>query len=849
MHSKLLLHGQTLLDTSMASGPDLSPYQQVIQALAPLVNKPTFNLEFERQTKAISSDLRFLVKMEVKRLAKPCIRSIDLRTIVNGQCSLYSHVGSDHYLNGNAILTFEKQVQRYGEYTFGVYEAVIQAAKHEQEQQKEQYLALQKRNTGAASPAHIEETYTVACQELLNFPVRSQERLNFVVAVEVFFADNSSAHASTLDISINGLRIRFKDHKFIHKIKNIEPLQIVFRGLKNPHGISRESFQYNVIRISGTQDKANVHLYREQKINKKRSTYSNNHKNSGDEKSFDTFVSDLIKVNKHRYKVNLDNVEMAMASKVYEQSFASTSPTLPVFICRDKNDFYHAQYASMNTQNKHIIDYWIDENGNNLLGFLLNPMRINQLLNSNSAYPQMTIYCFNHIKDERVYFYSASEEELQKHVDLRATFLSYAARKVSWRVYKITCSDIRPQQAYSPTCVPNGINKKIDRLNRPLSPRLTSLLSNITNMVSVSDITCQTGQECYQRQALDKHKIKQLKAFGHARNKPPVLVKSFRHKQQELRQQTRYVLRTKIVLSSNTQSIEGITEDISVSGLKIELDEPFTQRLNSKVALTFVSLQEITKHFDLQNLQYRVVHINVDKHVVHLQAVSLAEVSIAESFFTQLISSNDDKLPRVNEDEPVAGVSTALRNLHSKNSPQFCVYIEKKQQGFLPAMATVSQVRANWMDFLHHQQNTAMVDLAWLYQDKNNDKDFINHALKRLKIDPRAIKTEIYVATPSQQEPDKKRSKAKWHYEFNGHRAKQSFINRALKAGEFFAFSITINKAIKPDLEKIEHELLYLSQHAIHKATYFEERMWDIAGTLFLTDITQEVLQRYNKVL
>ena len=60
------------------------------------------------------------------------------------------------------------------------------------------------------------------------------------------------------------------------------------------------------------------------------------------------------------------------------------------------------------------------------------------------------------------------------------------------------------------------------------------------------------------------------------------------------------------------------------------------------------------------------------------------------------------------------------------------------------------------------------------------------------------------------------------------------------------AFSITINKALKPDIEKVEQELLYLSQQAVHKATYFEERMWDIAGALFLTDITNEVLYRYK---
>ncbi|MFT4652405.1 MAG: hypothetical protein ACJA0G_000387 [Kangiellaceae bacterium] len=826
MQSKLLIKGQPLGGKKPINGPDLSPYRQVIQGLAPLVHKPIFNNEFERQTKAISSDLRFLVKMEVKRLAKPCIRSIDIRTIVKDECRLFTHHGIDHYLNVIGILSFEKLIKRYSEYTFGVYEGVLEEAHKE----KDQRLVVTKKGNTLAELVLPEEKYIVPCQELLNFPTRKQERLNYVVAVEVFFPDNSSAHASTLDISINGLRIKLKEPQVIQKLKTFKPLKIVFRGVNKQHGLSRESIEYQVSSISGTADKANVHLYREA--------------SSGD--LFDTFVSDLIKLNKHRYKVNLDNVEMAMASKIYEQSFANTTPTLPVFVCRDENDFYHAQYASMNSHSKHLLDYWTDEKGNNLLGFLLNPARIYQLLNNSSAYPQMTIYCFNHVKDEKVYFYSATPKELAKHPELADTFFGYGSRKVSWRVYQITCSNISPQDAFSPTSIPDGINKKIDRLNRGISPRLQSRLNNISNMLSITDITCETGQQCYQNRRLSKHKIKLLKAFGHARNKLPVLLQSFRHKQQELRRQTRYILRTKIILTSNTQYITGITEDISVSGLKIELDEPFTQRMNSKVELSFVRLQEITQHFELKHLQYRVVHININKQVLHLQAVALDEMSVAEHFFTQLITNNSDKLMQVLVDEPVPGIGAALRNLHSKNSPQFCAYIEKTQQGFLPAMATVSQVRAKWMDFLHNDKSLALINVAWMYQDIGDGKDLVNQSLKVLKVDPSAIKTEIYVATPRQHDVGVKIAKAKWQYEFTSHRAKKSFIKQALKAGDFFAFNITINKALKPDLEKIEQELLYLSQHAIHKATYFEERMWDIAGALFLTDITPEVLYRYD---
>ena len=430
---------------------DLSAYRTLIESLAPVVNKANFNAEFERRTKSIASDTRFLVKMEIKRLAKPCIRSIDLRTIVKDDCRLFEHHGISHYLNVNGILSFEKLVKRYGEYTFGVYEGVLKEAN----QEKTQLMMQQKRGTSKAEILVPDEKYITPCQDLLNFPTRKQERLNYVTQIEVFFADNSSAAASTLDISGNGLRIRFKDPDMIHKVKSIEPLNVVFRGLDKNHGMSRESIEYQVLNITGDHQKAHIHLYRDGSQNP----------------LFEDFVSDLVKLHKHKYKVNLDNVEMAMASKIYEQSFANNTPSLPLFVCRNSNDFFYSQYASMNTVNKHILDYWTDELGNQLIGFMVNPARIHKLMHSSDAYPSMTVYCFNHIKDEKIYFYSASEYELEKHPELKNTFLGYGSRKVSWRVFQITISDIMPSDAFSPTSIPNGVNKKIDRLNKTFAKK------------------------------------------------------------------------------------------------------------------------------------------------------------------------------------------------------------------------------------------------------------------------------------------------------------------------------------------------------------------------------------------
>ncbi|MFC4701835.1 PilZ domain-containing protein [Glaciecola siphonariae] len=808
--------------------PDLAPHADIIKALAPLANRASFNAEFDKRTAKLTADTRFLVKMEIKRLAKPCIRSLDLRAKVKDDCRLYTYQGIDHYLHINGILYFEKLVERYGEYTFGVYEGMHEFALAERQKLEKQLLTPAVPANELYEPS---EQYVTPCQELLNFPTRKEERLNYVTQIEVFFSDATSAHATTLDISMHGLRIRLKDSKRLEAVRPFESISVVFRSVERTSGITRDPIIYKILGVSGDPGKASIHLYREQ----------------GHEHAlFEAFVQDLFRLHKRRYKVNLDNVEMAVGSKIYEQSFANNTPTLPVFIAKDAGGNYLAKYASVNGSTKRIIDYWTNEDKDLMLGYLLNAERLLKLATDNGSNPNLVVYSFHHVKDEKIYFYSASQAQLEHYPELADTFLSYGSRKVSWRVFRLTCSDVLPGAGVSPTSVPDGVSKEIDKLNKPPSPRLQGRLGEITHMISVTDITNDAGQECYQKRKLIKENIKHLHVFGHPRNKPPAAVEVFRHKDAELRRQTRYVLRTPVVIKTSSFSIVGFTEDISVSGLKLELEEPYHQRLNSKVNISFIKLQDITESFDLDNLQYRVKHINYDQQVLHLEAVSENESSEAEQFFAELIANNAERLPAITFEESIPGISSALRAIHAKTTPQFCAYVEKKQQGFLPAMATMNHIRTPWMKFLHHNDNLASVDLAWLYQDDALSEPTIKQSLKLLRIDPKPITTEIYVAYDSGVLAPHERLKAKWQYQLPSHKAKQQFIKHAQEQGEFFAFHVTINKALKPDLEKVEQELLYLSQHAIHKATHFEERMWDIAGCIFLSDISDEVLYRYG---
>ena len=808
---------------------DLSEHTYLIHTLAPLVDRPEFSRLLIEATKDLSAEKRFLLKMEMKRLSKPCIRSIDLRTRVSSNCELFSFQGIKHYLHQPAITLFEELIQRYGIYTFGVYEAILNLAEHELNA-----------NTGTMASADEQqesdrksnsEKYIVSNQQLLDYPHRREERMNYVVAIELFLDNNQSLLATTVDISPSGLKLKLKSPNELTMIKAFAPVSIVFRGFQTDSGVSKQAIEYRILGISGEGVLARIHVTRDVRTGPQ---------------VFNNYVKQLIKLHKRKYKVNLDSTLAALDNKIHEQAFASTTPALSIFIDSQDPLTPTAKFACVNGTNKEIMDYWLDENDEQNIGFLINPTRLASMIASSSSEACLWVYAFTHIKDGKTYFYSASTAELDMEQELKAIFLSYAARKASWRLYKILCTDIDPKSAYVPTAMPNGINRNIDKLNRRLTPRLESKLQHIKHMVSVTDVTHLVAQHCYQKNILERDKIKLLSAFGHPRNKPPVSVLSFRYKQQDLRKETRYKLRTLVKLSNHATQITGVSDDCSVSGLKIELDSPFEQQINSKVSIAFPELQKKTTEFVLENLHYRVKHINYDKLVLHLEAISKNELSIAEKFFTLLIDGNKDKLKTTTNEESVLGMGHALRCMQAKNSPQVCIYMQKQRSGYVPTMTTMQPIRASWLRLLKHDMPATKMNCAWLFQDKHKSNAFVRDALRTLRLEHRPIQAEIYVAfNPSDAEYETA-IVAKWENELSTHRSKLKFIKAAIAEGEFYAFSVHISRANRPDVSFLEQELAYVTRYAIHKAKQLEELMWNIAGQIYLTDISEEVIYRYQ---
>jgi hypothetical protein len=808
---------------------ELEEYQDIIEQLKPMINEPEFNQVIGQVAAKVPKQKRFLIKMELKRLARPCIRLIDLRGQVSGECKGYEYEGKTHYLDDIAIEVFERQMRLFGDYTIGVYEAVKNTENNFRVIYKKQQQEEQKSSKDTATIASVAtKGHFAKAIQFCSYAQRTEERMNYAVNIELFTELNKSIQATTVDIAVSGLKIKVnKEHMF----QPGERLVVQFRGLEGEYTLDKKNgVPYTIISIE--------RMPKEQRLQLKRSY-------DAQVPSFDAFLGRFIHGNKRRYKVNMDNTVDAILNKTYEQYYTPNFTSVPIYIEKiDKQ--YFPKYVLANDCNKDPIYYWSDEQHDLKIGYLLNQARIEFLASLPTDQQESIIYAFNHVKGEKVYFYSASREELFANPKLMSVFLGYGARKASWRVYKVQLTSMDIAQAHVPLSLPDGISESVKRQSMPPAPRLISRLRNLSHIAVLTDITEDVSTQTYESIPIKREDIAELKLFGHPRNKLPAPVSMFRFKYFNQRKETRFQLRTKVLVKIGDMVLEGVSEDISVRGLKIELSSFYHDNEDSLVKLSLPKLQTVTQKYQLTDLPYQVKGISRDRSVIHLLNLPDEEDNTAQRFFDELIKNNRSRLKAYKDEEEIPGIGSALRNLYAHNMVNTAFFIKKDGVEFKPDVIATSKLDNRLNSMLKFHAEPGVLNLQFLYSSNGVDIDFIQHTLKKIKTNKKPLMREIMVAYDPSQTDIKEAIKSRFTDQFDDDEERQKFIRRALADGQFIAIKVFIARTGRPDTERLQSEIAYVGMYAIHRAKVMEEQLWSIIGVGDLIDVTDEVMLRYQ---
>ena len=813
---------------------DLKQYAEIIEQLKPMVNEPEFNQVLLQIGADIPKEKRFLIKMEVKRLAKPCQRTIDLRGHVDGKCNKYVHQGRTHYMDDIAVDKFEEQLRVFGGYTYGVYEAVQNTENNFRLMREKELIQEreEKENPSLKQRSAVLEQFKVPTVNLLDYRQRSTERMNFAVAVEIFNSANQSMRGLSVDVSLEGLQIKLSKNTLF---KKGETLFIYFRGLENEFAMDKKNgIAYTLVKISTKNDVNYLALQRDK-----------NRPNP----AFDNFLESFIHGNKRRYKVNMTNTIEAITSKICEQYFSPRSPTLPVYI-DEINKTLIPRYAMVNEVNREIVHYWQDEADNCRLNFLLSQERLTRLLNKSNEVREIFVFSFTHLQNEKVYFYSASIDELSQKEALFRVFAGFGARKASWRVFKITLTDMVPEQAHIPLSIPDSVGNKVKKLNTPPPARLMSKLKNLVYLIHITDVTSIMGQEAYNELKYNKEHLVHLKHFGHPRNRASSDVQLVRFKYEEQRLESRYQLRTPISVRFNNEEIDhkGVSEDISVHGLglRIELSKEYKGALEGIAEVAFPKLQEITTSFDVMHLQYDIIYHNPEKNILHLKAMTGEEGKSARHFFDELIKKNKANLKVDNDEEEIPGIGQALRCINARNATSLSFLMSKEGIRYTPQACIVGKQDERITTLTTQFSERGQVNLEFLFRDRKQDSPFVQSGIKTVKLENMPLREELFISFDTSQKDPRMAIIPRYSSRFENNEQRSAFIKDAMLRGQFIAVHVMLTTTGKPDLTLLQTEINYVTMYAMHRAKELEKKMWGIAACAHLVDVTDEVLIRYG---
>ncbi len=805
---------------------DFSKHQNIIDNFRGKVNKTGFDTKFEAATSNLVKAEKFLLKMELKRLAGVCTRSIDLRGLVDGECTLFEYKGQSHFLDDVAVGVFEESVAEYDGYTFGVYEAVRNTENNFR-------VIYQKEQSGRMLYAdeQLKKTqekyqYPASLYHFDDYDDRFEERMNFAIAIVVILENKQHLIATSSDISMTGCKFRLTDEL---PLQIGQRLDIKFSGLEQEFQFgSTDTFSFEVRNI---QCDGNTQLVGCQRIE------------ISDKDSFKKFLSGYIQGNKRRYKVNLDNTIIALQARSFEQYLLPKLSELPVFIERAEKGLV-PRYALTTSNNQSVFQYWQDETGNSTLPLLLNEERVSWLQQKPDE--TLLVYAFTHQSHGKTFFYSVDAEQILADKEFAPSFLTFASNQKAFAIFELSSEFFDKNRAYSPFTLANSHSLKEQYINLPPSDEVIASLAQLPFIAVIKDITHPSLVTQYQRLFSGKISPAKLKKYGHPRLKNPSLVDELGISYKNQRQELRFIYDTPAIVKCEKVEWQGRSHDFSVSGLKVELDTSTVLAKGDIVYLTFPKLQRITSAFELNELPYEIVRINKKKTILNLRVHVKAHQHIGRTFFKLLISKNREKLTPDEYAMLTPGLAEALRTSYAKNMDVPALVVQTSGSRYKVEAMVSNHGSSELLEQMKRLSDRENFYNIYPLLTKLNSNNFLEQHLKMLLTGDDAVTDLLYIAiNPDEHKVDKSVDVA-LDSELSTVESKQKFIKKALKQGQFYCLKLLISRTNEPDIEYLHAELSYISSYAIHRGKKLEQDIWSVAGIVQCFDITKEVLSSFS---
>ncbi|OUR65466.1 hypothetical protein A9Q79_00270 [Methylophaga sp. 42_25_T18] len=726
----------------------------------------------------------FLKQMERQRLNKLCNRVIDLRGKVAGECQTYSFGGKTHYLDDRGYLLAKQLLDRFdGRYTFGVYETLLTALKT---------LASSAQKTTNIPVAPILSRDKSNVQTIpFNYQLQRKEpRINFSTPAEIHIAD-VLYHAATIDITTSAIRIALKR---AFTLNQGDTVAISFPELATKTSPDLlHKVPYKVIKISHDELRTYVILARNRKDNTAVTEW------------FDQWS---LKYNSPEH-LDLENELFNIASHYYLRLYCQkfTHPLFWLSHSEDAEIIKASHMTAMAADSLHVLR---DQNGDVDLDFL----PIKQVLSEQADYLLLLSP-----QGEKLISYIAKRDE---PATVASLLLWHSQQKQSQLLLlhtdKLSCDPLTFEQEIS----------AIAEIDSNDAEAFEQSLAALTTLLTVTNIT-DSCLHLNQPQKVDEP-IVNLPAAGSLNDIKPTPLQH-----NATRDTQRFFIRTDVNLYVNKQKFNVMTNEVSESGLSLNIPGHVDIDIGTRVHLEFIRWQKLTHKVRLESIPFivRNKHFWSGETQFGLQRDSRACASSINKFFSSVIELNKEQLAENNLNIHLSQQSQVYAALLTAqlNSTPIYLGMDSDNRRILQAVATTDNNTARdkhelWLAL--QDSVTSISELLKTIEDKPDSTVSFGVYCYQQNNGPWQISTEQSFANAA---------------------AKTLFINRALLCDQYYFFHCSLSPLTLNSVAKeadLYHKLAQLRSHSQHKVKQIREVLQSLFAVGELTDITDILAAVYR---
>ena len=449
---------------------DLADFAETINKLRHEHDDPRINKKLASYEPGAKKSELFLVKMELKRLAQPVNRIIDLRPVLKFGCEPVIRGGITHYLDSVATDDFDDEYARYGNvYCMGVFDFVVERAKNRDQDELERSL--------------VDKLPAPQLLSLSQIHQRRDERLYFASQVRLYQADparmdgatrkKAGVAALTTDISENGLSLKVSATEFtageqfyLHFVELEQEYALpapLFVGYKRLKHSMKQGFVYLILTLDQDQERQVLEDCR-------------------------GLIKSCIHNYKRRNRVSVENTVAAVEAKIHEQFIVGKLNRLPVFMANNQGSWGPAAWLET-PDNEGVRKFLQHPQHGSMLPALLSNQALQDALVETELVNQTWFVLRYKDKSKNLNFaaFPYSEVRLQP-------FLTYLVRKGlsqgGVKLLRVYACGIDPvSTCHIPSSLSDSVGEAFENLNRPPHQALLATVSTFQRMCVVSDIT------------------------------------------------------------------------------------------------------------------------------------------------------------------------------------------------------------------------------------------------------------------------------------------------------------------------------------------------------------------------